>query len=134
VQSGAIWIGTALAGSDYKADVSLRAFMRLIVFSMNTARKGKLSPMVSYLNSLAQRSSRWARKLVKLSNRRVTRPTRRHLLASRFAQASPGMATEDDVLKAIALPRKRIYELINKTLIEKDAGTQEAGLSAFILP
>jgi hypothetical protein len=44
------------------------------------------------------------------------------------------MATEDDVLKAIALPRKRIYELINKTLIEKDAGTQEAGLSAFILP
>jgi Uma2 family endonuclease len=38
----------------------------------------------------------------------------------------PGTATERDVLKMHALPRKRLYELIDGVLVEKAMGTPEA--------
>jgi Uma2 family endonuclease len=46
---------------------------------------------------------------------------------------TPGTATEEDVLKALAKPRKRVCELIDGTLVEKDVSTTEAYLSGFIL-
>lgn len=46
---------------------------------------------------------------------------------------APGTATEEDVLKALARPRKRICELIDGTLVEKDMSTKEGFLSGFIL-
>jgi Uma2 family endonuclease len=45
---------------------------------------------------------------------------------------TPGTATEEDVLKALAQPRKRVCELIDGTLVEKDMGTQEAILGNYL--
>src|SRR5580698_11376642 len=45
---------------------------------------------------------------------------------------TPGTATEEDVLKVLAEPRKRICELIDGTLVEKVMGTQEAILSNYL--
>jgi Uma2 family endonuclease len=45
---------------------------------------------------------------------------------------APGTATEEDVLKALRQPRKRICELIDGTLVEKAMGTVEAILSNYL--
>jgi Uma2 family endonuclease len=45
---------------------------------------------------------------------------------------TPGTATEEDVLKALGQPRKRICELIDGTLVEKVMGTAEALLSNYL--
>jgi Uma2 family endonuclease len=45
---------------------------------------------------------------------------------------TPGTATEEDVLKALALPRKRICELIDGVLVEKDMGTTEGYLGGLL--
>ena len=55
---------------------------------------------------------------------------------------TPGTATEADVLAAARLPRQRICELIEGTLVEKAMGFRESGLAvilsnflcAFVLP
>jgi Uma2 family endonuclease len=46
---------------------------------------------------------------------------------------TPGTATEDDLLKALAQPRKRICELIAGTLVEKEMSTREGFLSGVLL-
>jgi Uma2 family endonuclease len=46
---------------------------------------------------------------------------------------APGTATEEDVLKARSGPWKRICELIDGTLVEKDMSTNEGFLSGVIL-
>ena len=45
---------------------------------------------------------------------------------------APGTATEEDVLKALVRPQKRICELIDGTLVEKGTGTEEAILSNYL--
>src|SRR5580692_10993962 len=45
---------------------------------------------------------------------------------------APGTATEQDVLEALAQPRKRICELIDGTLVEKAMGTPEAILGNYL--
>ena len=44
----------------------------------------------------------------------------------------PGLATEQDVLKAMAAPRKRICELIDGVLVEKAVGFSESLLAGFL--
>jgi Uma2 family endonuclease len=46
---------------------------------------------------------------------------------------TPGTATEEDVLRAKARPRKRLCELIDGTLVEKDMSTNEGFLSGLLL-
>jgi Uma2 family endonuclease len=46
---------------------------------------------------------------------------------------TPGTATEDDVLAAARLPRKRICELIDGVLVEKAVGYRESGLGAILI-
>lgn len=46
---------------------------------------------------------------------------------------APGTATEEDVVAAMALPRKRICELIDGVLVEKAMGTKEGMLGGIIL-
>ena len=48
-------------------------------------------------------------------------------------QPPPGLATEADVLKALAAPRKRLCELIDGVLVEKAMGFTEAVLAGAIL-
>lgn len=45
----------------------------------------------------------------------------------------PGTATEDDVASALALPRKRVCELIDGVLVEKAMSTREAYLASYLL-
>jgi len=45
---------------------------------------------------------------------------------------TPGTATEDDVLAAACLPRKRICELIDGVLVEKAMGYRESGLAVIL--
>lgn len=45
----------------------------------------------------------------------------------------PGTATEADVLKALAAPRKRLCELVEGVLVEKAVGFRESGLAGFLI-
>jgi Uma2 family endonuclease len=45
---------------------------------------------------------------------------------------APGTATEADVLRALAAPRKRICELIEGTLVEKTMGFVESALAIYL--
>jgi Uma2 family endonuclease len=45
---------------------------------------------------------------------------------------APGTATEEDLLRALGQPRKRICELIDGTLVEKPMGSREAILGSYL--
>src|SRR5882672_10887281 len=45
----------------------------------------------------------------------------------------PGLATEDDVLKALEAPRKRLCELIDGVLVEKPVGYRESLLASYLI-
>lgn len=45
---------------------------------------------------------------------------------------APGTATEDDVIRWLDSPNKRMFELIDGTLVEKAAGIKEAALALFL--
>jgi len=45
----------------------------------------------------------------------------------------PGTATEEDVIRWLDRPNKRLFELIDGTLVEKAVGMREAILAAFLI-
>jgi Uma2 family endonuclease len=45
----------------------------------------------------------------------------------------PGTATEEDVIAALEGPVKRLYELVDGVLVEKDMGTREGLLAGLVL-